>query len=185
MEHVGHLIELEKGKLYSRADWLMSAEWIRSQVAATPTIEWINTSRPAETLLQMKVTPMESLTFSSADIRGQLSSLLREGSAISTSIEQVTAVVRGVKQSVTSALSLCVGLLGVWEKMHPQPPLESYAYRSLIADLEREAISLHFLWPLWEIWRHSITRGVAHPMGQELHRLLFFKQALELIRAAL
>ncbi len=180
-EHAGQLIELEKGKLYSRTDWLMSAAWIRSQVAARPDVEWINTSQPAEALLQMKASPLDSLSLPSSDIRGKVSSLLAQGSSFRTSPEQVAAVVHTFKQSSSSALSRCESLLRVWEKMHPQSPLESLEYRALTSALEQEEIARHFLLPLWDIWRHSILRGVTHPMGQELHRLLFFKQALELI----
>lgn len=183
-EHAGQLIELEKGKLYSRTDWLMSAEWIRSHVAARPDIEWINTSKPAEALLQMQAIPLDSLALPFSDIRVKVRSALAQGTSVRASPEQVAEVVQRFKQSVVSALASCESLLRVWEKMHPQSPLESLEYRSLASDFEQEEISLYFLMPLWEIWRHSILRGVTHPMGQELHRILFLKQSLELMSSA-
>lgn len=178
-EHSGQLMELEKGTLYSRTDWLMSAAWIRSQVASRPDVEWINTSPPAEALLQLKAISIDALSFPLLPgLSKRLSAALVQGAAVHTSVERVHTAVLHLQQSIQSALVACDGLLGIWEQMHPHSPVGSSVYSARVFAFEQERITLHFLVPLWEMWRHSLLRSVTDATGQELHRILFFRNAL-------
>ena len=95
-------------------------------------------------------------------------------------LEKVADVRKKVVASFEKTLSLCEALLKVWEKSFPHSPLELGEYAALEHDLEQEICACHFLIPQWSVWKRPILRSSFHELGQHIHRLLFFKQAIEM-----
>lgn len=182
-EHRGQLIELEKGKLYSRRDWLMSAEWMGAFAKKNPEIQWFNASFTGLDLPGIKRKALheisEFLVQEKWDIQAWIHSLVASATAIDLTLEKVIDVKNKVKQSFEKSLSLCDALLKVWEKHFPHSPLGQGEYVLLEHDLEQEICSKHFLTPLWGVWKRPILRSSPDELGQHIHRLLFFKQAIE------
>jgi hypothetical protein len=183
-EHQGELIELEKGKLYSRKDWLMAAEWTGAFAQKNPQIQWFNASAngidlpgiPRRALSEI----LESLPEQGWDMQACVHSLVATASSSDVTLEKIKDVRNRVKVSFEKSLLLCDALLQIWEKHFPKSPLELGEYILLESDLEQEICSRYFLTPLWDVWKRPILRTDFHEVGQHLHRLLFFKQAIEI-----
>lgn len=155
-----------QGETYTKADWLMSAEW----VAACPGT-LINTCKGSPSFEEAARTLQESW-----DIEGYLYSILTQAPRRTTdALDRVHAV----KESFGHSLALCDRLLALWQKYFPGSPLEDPDYTLLEAQLEAEVAFLHFLRPLWDMWKAPILRKEAHPWARALHRHLFFKSTLE------
>jgi len=177
------LIELEPGKLYSKRDWMMSAEWTGAFAKKHSEIEWGNATEGGidlpgierKNLLEWE----KSLPDAERDLSALVSALTVEAPLTPVSLEKVSDVKRKVRESFEKSLELCDALLKVWEKHYPHSPLEKGEYALLQSDLEQEICHAHFLLPLWNVWRRPILRTSFHPLGQHLHRLLFFKKAIE------
>jgi hypothetical protein len=183
-ENRDSLIELEKDKLYSKRDWLMSAEWTVTFARKNPEIQWINASTGGIDLLGIEHKPLsevaEALLLEQWDVEGMVHSLVSGAQATNVTFEKVSNVRKMVKESFEKSLSLCDALLKVWEKHFPHSPLEKGEYAVLDHELEQEICNRHFLTPLWSVWKRPILRTSPHPLGQHLHRLLFLKKALEM-----
>lgn len=107
-------------------------------------------------------------------------SLVATASSSDVALEKIKDVRNRVKVSFEKSLLLCDALLKIWEKHFPKSPLELGEYILLESDLEQEICSRYFLTPLWDVWKRPILRTDFHEVGQHLHRLLFFKQAIEI-----
>jgi hypothetical protein len=183
-EHQGELIELEKGKLYSRKDWLMAAEWTGAFAQKNPHIQWFNASAtgidlpgiPRKSLDEIS----ESLLEQRWDMPACVHTLVATAASSDAPLEKIQDVRNRVKVSFEKSLLLCDALLKIWEKQFPNSPLELGEYVLLESDLEQEVCSRYFLTPLWNVWKRPILRTDFHEIGQHLHRLLFFKQAIEI-----
>jgi hypothetical protein len=178
------LIELEKDKLYSKRDWLMSAEWTVSFAKKTPNIQWINTSTcgidlPGIERREFSVIA-DSMLESQFDVSGIVHSLVFDAAPSQVTSEKVDNVRKKVKESFEKCLEICDGMLKVWEKYYPNSPLEKGEYAILDIELEQEICHRHFLVPLWNVWKRPILRSSFHPLGAYIHRLLFFKKAIEM-----
>ena len=177
------LIELEKNKLYSKRDWLMAAEWMSVFAKKNPAIQWINATAGGidlpgierKTLFEVA----ESLDHAS-DIAALVYSLEALAAPSNVTLEKVRDVRKKVVTSFEKTLSLCEALLKMWEKSFPNSPLELGEYAALEHDLEQEICASHFLIPQWSVWKRPILRSSFHELGQHIHRLLFFKQAIEM-----
>ncbi len=182
-EHEGKLIALKQEGLYSRQDWLMSAEWTRVFMDKHPTISWKTASVRGAQLLGIEASSLEEiknfLPSISEDRKGKVHALIAQATPTAVKDFQVRELKKTVKKSFEKGLSLCDQLLAVWGKYHPRSPLEQPDYVLLEQDLEQEICMRRVLIPLWATWRHSMTRVTTHPLGKQLHRLLFFKQAIE------
>jgi hypothetical protein len=182
-ENRDELIELEKDKLYSKRDWLMSAEWMGAFASKHPHIQWINATQnglalpgiESKNLLEVA----ETFLHQNWDVQGILQALITSASESKVSLEKVEEVRRKVKESFEKCLALCDGLLKVWEKYYPHSALEKGDYAVLDIELEQEICHRYFLQPLWNVWKMPILRASFHPLGQHIHRLLFFKKAIE------
>ncbi len=183
-ENRDSLIELEKNKLYSKKDWLMSAEWTSLFAKKNPEIHWINATQGGIDLPGIERRDLseiaEDFLEREWDIDGMMHSLVAETCLSGVSLEKVAEVRHRVKESFEKSLKLCEDLLGVWQKYYPHSPLEKGDYLVLEYELEEQISYIHFLAPLWNVWKKPILRTMFHPLGQHVHRLLFFKKALEI-----
>jgi len=82
-------------------------------------------------------------------------------------------------QSYKQCDKVCDALLKLWEKHYPKSPMEKGEYAAAEHDLEKEVAFQTILEPLWQIWKRPILRASNHPLGNHVHRLLFFKRAIE------
>jgi hypothetical protein len=182
-ENQASLIELEKGKLYSKKDWMMSAEWMGELAKKYPDTQWINATAQG---LDIPGMARESFAEQAAlhlelerDVTAAIHSLIAEAPCATVTVEQVAVVKEKLIESFQACLSLCNGMLKVWERHHPKSPLEIGEYAALEHDLNQQLCYVHFLLPLWSVWKWPMLRTTPHPLGAHLHRLLFFKNSLE------
>jgi hypothetical protein len=177
------LIELVEDQLYSKRDWLMSAEWTASFAKKNDAIQWINASLGGIDLPGIQRREFSELIEAmpgQIDMPGILHSLVAGASFSQVTSEKVGDVRKRVKESFEKCLEICEGMLRVWEKHYPNSPLEKGEYVILDVDLEQEICHRHFLLPLWNVWKRPILRSSFHPLGGHIHRLLFFKKAIEM-----
>jgi hypothetical protein len=178
------LVELEKDKLYSKRDWLMSAEWTVSFAKRNPSIHWINASTGGIDLPEIERRDLSEVAASiletEFDMSGIVHSLVSHAGASQVTSEKVDNVRKKVKESFEKCLEICDRLLKVWEKHYPNSPLEKGEYAILEIELEQEICHRHFLLSLWNVWKRPILRSSFHPFGAHIHRLLFFKKAIEM-----
>ncbi len=175
-------IELEN-KIYSKRDWLISAEWTVEFTHKNPKIHWINASTGGIHLPGIEHKELsqivETLPLQQQDVEGIVHSLIAKAEKIQVALEKVSDVKREVFASFEKSLNLCNELLKVWEKHYPHSPLETGEYALLEHDLQQEICTLYFLVPLWNVWKHPILRNCSHPLGRRVHQLLFYKKAIE------
>lgn len=184
-EHAGAcFVEIEKDRLYSRPDWILSAAWMGSFAKEHPHIHCLNASSTG-----LELPGIQRCTLSDAasffhdtpmDLAGKIHAAVSGAPLSNVTLEKVADVVDRVKESFKKCLTLCEALLKVWEKHYPNSPLDKGEYAVLEHDLQQEICHCHFLIPLWNIWKWPILRTAFHPLGQHIHRLLFFKNALEM-----
>ena len=183
-ENRKELIELEKNKLYSKRDWMMSAEWMGTFARNHPNIQWINSTAGGIDLPGIErrdfTESAETLLSQQWDMQGIIQELVMGAPLAKVTSEKVEEVRRRVKESFEKCLWACDALLKVWEKYYPNSPLEKGDYAMLDVELEQEICHRHFLLPLWNVWKRPILRTSFHPLGQHIHRLLFFKKAIEM-----
>lgn len=177
VENQEELIEIKKGELYSKRDWMMSAEWTSAFARTHDKIEWINASTQGLDLPGIERKPLsEDLFKTQHDISGIVHTLTVDAPlSQATHIDEVR---EKLKKSFEKCLTLCDAMLKVWEKHYPHSPLEKGEYALLDTELEQEICHRHFLMPLWNVWKRPILRASFHPLGQHIHRLLFFKKAI-------
>ncbi|GEM_PF-705912 len=177
------LIELEKDRLYSKRDWLMAAEWMGDFAKKNPSIHCVNATAGGIDLpgIERKsLDEMAALLLPQCDIQSAVQSLQGLAAASNVTLEKVAAVRQRVLVSFEKTLALCEALLKMWEKSFPHSPMQQGDYALLEYDLEQEVCASHFLIPQWSVWKRPILRSSFHELGQHIHRLLFFKKAIEL-----
>lgn len=178
------LVELKKDKLYSKRDWLMSADWTVSCAKKNRDIQWINATTNGVDLPGIERRELsevvDTMLWTQFDMSGIVHSLVSDAVTSQVTSEKVEHVRKRVKESFEKCLEICDGLLKVWEKHYPNSPLEKGEYAILDIELEQEICHRHFLMPLWHVWKRPILRSLFHPLGAHLHKLLFFKKAIEM-----
>lgn len=179
------LIQVAQGQqvLHSKRDWLMSAEWMGAFAKKHPEIRWLNATSGGIDLAGVERKELsavvEEVLTQQWDVQGIVHALIAGAPLADVTVQQIDNVRKRVKESFEKGLSLCEALLKIWERHYPNSPLETAEYALVECELEQEICSLHFLTPLWNVWRWPILRTSFHPLGSHVHRLLFFKQALE------
>jgi len=162
----------------------MSAEWTSAFAAKNPQVQWINASSGG---IDLPGLPRRALSevaqehlIREWDVEGMLHSLIIQAQATDVTSEKVADVRKKLKESFNKSLNLCDTMLKVWEKHYPSSPLEKGEYAVLEHELDEQVCARFFLMPLWNVWKRPILRTSFHPLGQHVHRLLFFKKALEM-----
>ncbi len=170
-------------KCRSKRDWMMSAEWISAFARAHPEIQWINTSASGLAIEGVPNSSLEQVLRSHSwhqqEIVARFNAAIRSAGTLPITLERVQAVRAKLQSSFARAAGLCDELLGLWQKSYPGSPMQKGDYALREVELEQEICVQHFLSPLWEIWKHPIYRKESHTFGRALHRILFFKRALE------
>lgn len=180
-QNANELIEIDNG-VFSKKDWVMSAEWMGSFAAKHPQLEWINASAEGIELRGFKKLSIQQAVDkigAAVDIEGHLHAQIARAAPSGASLEKVKAVKSSLVQSFEKCSTLCDELLKVWEKYYPHSPLEKGDYALLDVELDQQVCFRYFLLPLWNVWKRPILRSTIHPLEQQIHRLLFFKRAIE------
>jgi hypothetical protein len=169
---------------HSKRDWLMSGQWISETAAAHPDRTWINLSNgiPIQGIKKCDLSHAASAYLTRAfDIDAHLFSAIQQSKHLHIDQSKIGSITDELKNSFKHCLKYCDQLLTLWQKTFPQSPLATPEYALIEVDMDTEICSQHFLTPLWNMWRHPILRKLDHPLGQHLHRILFYKNALESI----
>jgi len=181
-EHQECLIEWQKG-IYTRKDWLMSADWTRSFVRNHPHIQWMNLSSAPIDLLGVPEISFEHLLKldlpPETDLFAKVHALIEEADSVAISPAKVDQVRAQMRCSFETCFQLSQKLLHLWEQAYPASPLEDPHYMLIQHDFEQEICYEKCLAPLWDVWKYSILRTEFHPLARSLHRLLFFQSVLE------
>ncbi len=184
VENRDALIELQKDKLYSKRDWLMSAEWMSSFAKKNSGVHWVNATTGGIDLPGIERKEFSevcsSLLSTEFDFSGILHSLVTNAANSQVSFQKVDDVRKRVKESFEKSFEICEGLLKLWEKYYPNSALDKGEYAMMDIDLSQEICYCHFLVPLWNVWKYPILRSSSHPLGAHVHKLLFFKKAIEM-----
>jgi hypothetical protein len=183
-EHSEALIALDKDNLYSKRDWLMSADWMGAFARKNPAVHWINASAAGLELSGIERKALsevaETLLVEQWDVGGFIHALVSQAQPADVAFEKVRNVRKNVKESFEKSALLCEAMLKVWEKHFPNSALEKAEYALLDHEIEQQVCNRLFLTPLWSVWKRPILRTSFHPLGQHVHRLLFFKKAIEM-----
>jgi hypothetical protein len=166
----------------SKADWLMSADWVAAYRATHPHKQWINISQGMELTgidkCTLAETAREHLT-KTYDIDAHLFSALASSSRFNVESLHIHALLLQTRKSFKEALSSIDQLLSLWQRHFPVSPMEDPEYKRIDQELTQEPSYLYFLSPLWLMWQYPILRTENHPHAQEIHRLLFLKNVSE------
>lgn len=114
------LIELEKNKVYSKRDWLMSAEWTGAYAKKNPGIEWINAGTDGIDLPGIERKDLAEVAAAlpdiSRDLDAHIHSIINQAHSLSVTSEKIPNVRKSVKESFERSLAFCDALLKLWEK---------------------------------------------------------------------
>lgn len=184
-EHKDHLIDIKEGELYSKKDWLMSAEWMGEFIKSHKESTWIHATTFGVALSDtQRMDPTTLLQLDALqekkDVEALVHRLIETAEESSVLLEKIKDVKQKIVLSFDKSLQLCHELMKVWEKYYPHSPIEKPEYAVLEVELEQQLVYQTLLLPLWDVWKHSILRSHFHPLGQHVHRLLFFQNAIEL-----
>lgn len=182
-EGMDRVLSYREGEvLYTKSDWIMSAEWLGTLAQGHPDIEWVNVTPRG---LDIPGIRRESLEVAAThlgpprDLAAMVHALVEGAEGISCS-QGVDAITKSLAQSYHRCQEACSRLLAAWEKHYPKSPMESGEYALALVDLEQEVVYQTTLEPMWQIWKRPILRMPDHPLSQHLHRVLFFKRVIDL-----
>lgn len=182
-EGMDKVLHSEGEILYTKNDWIMSAEWLAALSTAHPSIDWINATPcgidiPGVKRLDLKEVADTYLS-TPRDLAAMVHGLVEKAESISfpQGIETLHA---SLEESYQRSHQACARLLAQWEKYYPKSPMESGEYALALVDLEQEVVYQTTLEPMWQVWKRPILRMPEHPLGQHLHRILFFKRVIDL-----
>jgi hypothetical protein len=177
-------VQNSEGKpLLTKNDWLMSAEWLGALTQKHPQTRFLNAASQGLNVPHVERCSLDEASKSylqrQFDLSGIIHALLQR--AQGTGIQEADALeaVDLLKQSYARSDLATDQLLGQWEKHYPKSPMETGEYAVTLHDLEKEVAFQMVLDPLWQVWKRPVLRTSNHPLGQHLHRLLFFKRAIE------
>ncbi len=169
-----------KQTLYSKNDWMMSAEWLQDFVERHRETCMINATEGGLEIQGMRKGRLQDLDFrQSVDVQGLIHARIKSSHPFPAEGCQIERVCSQIKESFLKARALCIQLLALWEKHYPGSPLETGEYLLLQSDLERLMVYIYVLSPLWHLWKGPILRKNDHPLSAHLHELLFFMRVTE------
>lgn len=188
-EHQGRFVEVENadGKRFlTKNDWMMSAEWLGALAQKHPDLRFVNaTSQGLDLPHVERIALSEATTLflqRQFDLSGVVHALLQKAQRSGVHEAGAKETVEELRASYARSDQASDALLKLWEKSYPKSPMEKGEYAAALHDLETEVAFQMVLDPLWQIWKRPILRASDHllnPLGQHLHRLLFFKRAIE------
>lgn len=185
-EHKDGFIEVqnsEGGRLFTKNDWMMSADWQSALAQKHPQIQFLNATPHG-----LNIQNAEKISLNEAasaylqrqyDLSGAVHALLQRAKRANVEEAAGQESSEMLIQSYKQCDKVCDGLLKLWEKHYPKSPMEKGEYAAAQHDLEKEVAFQMVLDPLWQIWKRPILRSSNHPLGNHVHRLLFFKRAIE------
>ncbi len=180
-EHSDKLIPIGED-LYSRNDWLLSAQWMQAFAKKHPETRWYRATPGGIELEGIERCALEALhPIHTLDMHGKVHQVLAEAPLTGVSESQVALVKKKVQKSFEKSLEYCDQLLKIWERHYPHSPLDAGEYALLDVELEGEICYREFLLPLWNVWQWPFLRGENHMLGKEIHRVLFFKRVIDSI----
>ncbi len=185
-EHQGKFVEVEQSdgrRLMTKNDWMMSAEWLGALAKENPDVHFLNATTQGLDIPHVEKGALDEFASQflqrQFDLSGVVHAVLQRAGRPRADRSKVDERVGVLRSSYTQCDQLCNQLLSLWEKHYPGSPIEKGEYAAALHDLESEAAFQMVLDPLWQIWKRPILRASNHPLGQHLHRLLFFKRAIE------
>ncbi len=181
-EHADEFLSFEDeagNEHLTKRDWLMSAEWLSAKAKEYSDRRWLNVSSGGLPIKEIPRVDLSSLLFPTSDIDAQLHAVLAQATGSCVDPAQVNMTLAQLKESFRQTSHQVKQLFNLWKKLHPRHPLENTDYVFIQMELEQGICYQHFLQPLWEVWKHPILRKEPHPVGKQLHRLLFFNNVLD------
>jgi hypothetical protein len=174
----------EKGeKLLTKNDWIMSADWQSGLTQKYPHIHFLNATPcglPVESIAKISLAEAAALHLKREfDLFGTVHSLLQGASRLNIAEAAGQQALDVLIESYYRCDKVCDQLLNLWEKSYPKSPMGVGDYAVVQHDLEQEEVFKRVLDPLWQVWKRPILRASNHPLGNHVHRLLFFKRAIE------
>ncbi len=169
----------EKGTLWTKKDWVLSARWIEGLVGKHPEVKFCQIAGGI-TLAGVQQVSWEAMS-SQYDCQGlvqMLSSFWTKSNVLNTKIEIVQA-------SLEKSYACVQALLDLYEQNYPKNPEEKGLFVLALFDLEEELFYQKVLAPIWRFWRFSIERNLMDAYARGLNRLLFFKNVLQQYRICL
>jgi hypothetical protein len=169
--------------VYSKKDWVMSAEWMSTFAAAHPDIRWIHAQEGGLNLsgferLSLEET-IDQYLMEGRDLVGHVHALVSSAESTNVTDEKSIKTCSALKESFQRTDLAVDQLLQLWEKHYPQSPMETGQYALIENDLAQEPAYACFIEPLWQIWKRPILRNFTHPFEHAVHHLLFIKRAVE------
>ncbi|MBY0528562.1 MAG: DUF115 domain-containing protein [Rhabdochlamydiaceae bacterium] len=169
--------------VYSKKDWVMSAEWMGAFAAAHPDVRWIHAQEGG-----LNLSGFERLSFAEIkdqcfmeekDLTGYVHSLVSSCESTNITAETSIETCKALKESFERTDRAVDLMLELWEKYYPKSPMETGQYALIENDLSQEPAYTCFIEPLWQIWKRPILRNFMHPFEHAVHHLLFIKRAVE------
>lgn len=185
-EHKEEFVEVqnaEGAKLFTKNDWMMSAEWQAALAAQHPGIRFVNATPHGLAILNTETISLNEAANAylqrQHDLSGAVHALMQRAEGLQLQEAAGQETLEMLIQSYKQCDKVCDALLKLWEKHYPKSPMEKGEYAAAEHDLEKEVAFQTILEPLWQIWKRPILRASNHPLGNHVHRLLFFKRAIE------
>jgi hypothetical protein len=164
------VVNREEGekKLFSKRDWILSAEWLGEFAAEHPQCTFFNAGKG------LPIPGVETVCFEELCVQNAAHRLavVQQGEILTLTKEQLQRKVEKILNGLLHIDALCDQLLLICERLHPQMPFENGKYILLEMDLEAEEVYQTICAPVWHVWQHLLPKSVpAH-----LNRWLFLKR---------
>ncbi len=163
-------VEISDGVL-TRKDWIFARDWFAEFAKKHPEVEWKNASN-GMAIEGFDLTTLKNLSFEKQeDLSGEIhSQLQRIKPGVSFDFDW---------KSFERVGALCTQIIGVLERIYPNPPEKNGEYVLLSVEIEKEVAYERFLLPVWKVWQHVFRRELSPDIpkgyGLELNQWLFMK----------
>jgi len=176
----------EGEQLFSKRDWILSAEWLSEFARQHPGMAFWNASTGGLPISGVKnfsfIEVMQELT-NFADLGGLVHAQLQKAQPASyATAEELQEKSQRVVEGIVRIEGMCDALLEICERLHPQPPFESGQYVLLEMDLEEDEIYQKVFLPIRQVWQHLLRRSSPYPIADHLNRWLFLKRICRALR---
>lgn len=162
----------EGRSVVSRRDWVLAAEWLDRFAQNHADRTWGTVSTQG---LEIASIPLLDL----ASIKGASFNFSNDVSEVSG-----LALWNEIAGSFARCLTIFDKLFQAIEKIYPYNPLEDNQVAVLDHDLSEEIAFQYALSPLWEYWKHVVTRhNNAGEAGLYVNKILFFQSIAQRVDA--